>query len=811
MFKLVITAIFLCSATFMEGAESRLYSDALQAIGEGIPEVGIQKLQKYLSGDIDPVERNAATLKLAGALLDAGHPDEALQALGTTADGSNAECEFLKARILSALGRWSEAASTFHKIGVNNNTPFSVRAGIGEAESLYALDRLPEAIAILESLPNPGTEVKLRLADFYFETHDEKKCADVLASVKPATPSEIKWKKYVEGRQLIAGDQATQAMARFEEVIKDPQGVGEGLFAGATLGMAEARLIKSGPEAADDVLEEFIQKHPESRFLELIFRRLDQIYSNEENPSDSELLKWSQNPPARRQAFAIFYLAKAELREKKAEQALDALETFTRDFPDHSLAAKALLMKGAILADAGKLDFALSAFEEAMRKAPDGDSLAEAEIAAGRVQFFKRENVLAADMFRSAAGHSQRLWQTAVFDSALAWLNQGNYDKFLEDYKQLSAMFPGSDFRRELLLEEGLMQARSGDPRAKDSLALFISDFPDHARVAEARLALAEISFHSSDFAGAGNYLRAVNETPQSIETSDHAEYLAIFLADATEPRDEQKVIDACLKFIQERKKSSLLPEVRMKLGQTYYRREDFADAQTQFELLAAESPDTPYGEMALFLAGKSSMQTMNADSTNHAIELFEQVAKLNGSLKLYARLQEALIKSRPGTESEAVILYDDILSSKPDAELKFSALCGKGDNYFTMGSSDPKAFDQAAVVYNTMAKDPDATVFWRNQALYKKGKCLEKENKLAEALEVYYDVLQAGDAAGGEPDFFWYYKAGFDAARILVAQEQWKSAIGIYQKMANLSGPRSNEAKERARQLRMDHFIWEN
>jgi len=806
----LLVCFTLASVSAASGASdaSRLYSEAQQSIADGIPEVGVQKLKQYLASDIPAASRPGATLKLAGALLDAGRPEEALQTLGKTGDG--AEYDFLKAEILSALGRWNDAVTLFHQLGEEKNPQFSIRAKQGEAEALYALDRLPEAIAILESLPDSGSDVKLRLADFYLEAHETQKCEMLLSSFTPSSPSGLKWKTYLEGRLLLVRDRAGTAMKKFDEILKDPRGADENLMVGATLGKTGASVILGGAEQADNVLEDFIRLHPDSRYLDLLFRRLDQIYANEENASDAELSKWSQNPPLRRKALAIFYMARAEIRAKKSEKALADLEGFSRDFPDHPLAAKACLLQGGILMDNGKTEPALTAFETAMRNAQNGDILAEAEIAAGRAHFKQREYVLAANMFRSAAGHSENLWQTAMFNSALAWLNQGNYDKFIEDYKQLSARFPEGNFRRDLLLEEGLLQARSGDPRAKESLRLFIRDFPDHSRVAEARLALAEICFLSSDFSNASSYLKAVNTTPQSIETSDRAEYLALFLADATAPGNEQKVISACQKFIQEHKKSALLPEVRMKLGQIYFQHEDFANAQTQFELLAAESPGTPYAETAFYLAGKSAMQSMNSGATDRALELFEQVKKLNGPLKPYALQQQALIKSRLGLESEAVILYDNILGSNPDADLKFAALCGKGDNYFSMGNNDPKAFEQAITVFNDLAKDSDVTPFWRNQALYKKGKCLEKQNKPDEALTVFYDVLESQPGNGEEPDYFWYYKAGFDTARMLETREQWKSAIGIYKKMAGVNGPRSKEAGDRAQQLRMEHFIWE-
>ena len=56
--------------------------------------------------------------------------------------------------------------------------------------------------------------------------------------------------------------------------------------------------------------------------------------------------------------------------------------------------------------------------------------------------------------------------------------------------------------------------------------------------------------------------------------------------------------------------------------------------------------------------------------------------------------------------------------------------------------------------------------------------------------------------------DFFWFYKAGFDAADVFRLQGQWKSAVGIYDKMANLPGPRAAEARERAAQLRVEKFL---
>ena len=110
--------------------------------------------------------------------------------------------------------------------------------------------------------------------------------------------------------------------------------------------------------------------------------------------------------------------------------------------------------------------------------------------------------------------------------------------------------------------------------------------------------------------------------------------------------------------------------------------------------------------------------------------------------------------------------------------------------------------------VFDFLATLPDVTPAWRNQALYKKGRALEQLKRQPEALTAYYDVLEKSAAEGRE--FFWYYKAGFDAAALFEKQEDWKSAIGIYQKMTKLDGPRASEAKARLSQLRLERFIWD-
>jgi hypothetical protein len=114
----------------------------------------------------------------------------------------------------------------------------------------------------------------------------------------------------------------------------------------------------------------------------------------------------------------------------------------------------------------------------------------------------------------------------------------------------------------------------------------------------------------------------------------------------------------------------------------------------------------------------------------------------------------------------------------------------------------------EALSEYETLASQPDVPPVWRNQALHKKAKALEPTRQ-QEALEGFYRVLDSPNSvASGE--FFWLFKAGFDAARILEGRQAWRDCVAMYERLASLGGPRAQEAKNRASQIRLERFLWD-
>lgn len=792
--------------------------EAAKLLREGLPEVAMIKLREALADETLAPEAKAALEKqLAGALLEAGHAEEALARIEGL-EGSGNEVTLLKGRTLAALGRWEEALASFRHVHQSAGEGRD-EAAIGIAMGLRALgggggdkaEALDAAIGTLEKVEQPNVEVQLRLAELYLEAGRVADCEPLLAATEPVTLREKKWKQYLEARQLLTAGHPAYALGRFEALERDPQGVSFEMSVGVVFGIADSRAQLKSLSSADGVLEKYISRHPEHPKLELIFRKLDGIYAKEENFSDSVLKKWVEQGPSLRAGYALYYQAKAAERGRRHERALRLLEPYAERFPGHPMLADALLLQGELLTREERYTEAQAVLEAAMRAAGNDLQRAGIEMASAAVLFRQGEFVLAATLYRAAGERAPELWEKAVFNAALSWLHQGNAARFQENFKELSQRHPDGPYRRELILEEGLLLARQGKRSVKKAEAVleqFVEEFPGNVRVVEAQLALAELRYESHDHKGASRYLKVIHETKIPRHQEQQAEYLAIFVADASSPEKPEKVIKLCKRFLEEHPGAAREPEVLMKLGQVYFRIGDFVSAQAQFEQLALRHPDSPLTEAASFLAGQSAIKSMSEGGMDRAIELFEEVVKLKGPLQFQARMEQAQVQNQLGRQGEAILVYDAILQADPPEEIRFAALAAKADNLSELGETKSGAWEEALAIYSRLAEEAGARSAWHGQSLYNKGRCLAALHRKDEALAAYHDVLEAGVE---EPrEYFWFYKAGFDAAALCEERSQWKSAIAIYQKIASLEGPRSEEAKARISSLRLEHFIWE-
>ena len=376
-------------------AEPPLLDEARQALAERLPQIATQKLRIFLSTpDLAAEDRRAATLALAEALLAAGQHDDALAVLKPLA--ADPDARLLQAHIFAAAGRWAEALPLYRDL-----KPDAAR--LGEAESLQALGETARAADVLEPFvrAHPGSvPARLRLAALLIETRKLKPVRELLAATKPTTPGDMKWRRYIEARMLLAEGQSAPALAAFTELTRDREHLTEHLLAAATLGSAEARIALAGYDEADKELETFLWRYPESPWLELVFRRLDQIYAAQKNPAEGELQKWTLKPPARRTALARYYLAKLQIRGMKWEKATITLDLFVPNHPRHPLLPAVHLMRSDLALQRRDFPAAERALEAAQRAAKTDEVRAEIELRTGLVHYQQGKHLLAAQLFR---------------------------------------------------------------------------------------------------------------------------------------------------------------------------------------------------------------------------------------------------------------------------------------------------------------------------------------------------------------------------------------------------------------------------
>ena len=789
-------------------------AEASAPLSEGVPEVAVVRLQALLNRNLSDAEWRAVAEKLAEAQVAAKKPEDTLLLSADTRVRELPWAKFWRAQAFAGLNRWADALPLYEELAANEASSFHGAATFGAAEMLRALGKRDDALRKLNLLFHNrewAIRAQLTAAELYIQMGDAHDTQRLLEEMKPPSVAERRERRLLRGHLELLLQRPERAIGMFQALLRQPEKSGHATLIAALFGTAEAYLQLKTPEIGDDVLEKFIDLHPADPDLPLIFAKLDDLYRAEHKPSRNELEKWVRRPEEPRRTFARWYLARLEIRAGRRERARQLFSDLRHTRLKSLAVAHAFLEFAHFEMQDRHFDEAIAILDDARLLYPEPALLARIDFLSAQAHYLAKRFDTATVAFEQIA-HSNSPWaNAALFNASSGWLQLGNHTRFLADYSEMEKQGGDQEARADLRLEEGLMQAAKGDKKAETSLHQFIRDFPKSPRVSEAWIALAELAFHSSPprvDEARKNLARAAESAPTAA-AAERGDYLNIWVEESAGENDT-KVIELAKRFLRQHASSSFAPEVRLKLAELYYRRQDFANAQTQFETIAQQNPDEALAEKALFFAAKSAMSSMGEHSLDRAIVLFDQVVQKNGAMRWSARNEEALIERKLGKTKDALALYDEVLKSDAPQSEKREALCGKGDIFFEIGGSEN--YQQAIEIYDRLASDKNEPSEWRNQALFKKALCLEKRNDRAGALETFYRILE-DLAVARRPDeqreLFWYYKAGFNAARLLEEDSKWESAAAIYERLVAAGGNRSEEAKARLNHLRLEHFLW--
>ncbi len=788
-------------------------TSATQPLIDGVPQVAVVRLRAFLEQHPAEEEKRAAILKLAQALTAADQPNESLSMLDDSSVRDLPAANFLRGQSLAALSRWDEALPFYEKLADDPKSPFQAEAILGRAETLRALGRIDDALQAYNLIardPQWNVRAHFRAAELLLAKNDTLAAARELNSSEAKSAGDRKELRYLRGCVEMQFGNKKRATTLFASILKSPQGATHSLLLATLFAIADMHLRANTPDAGDDFLEEFTERHPDDSNLPAIFAKLDQLYAAERRQGRHDLGRWAHDPAQPRRALAQWYLARAELRLRRRDIALQIFDELRAQHPAIPELAGAFLENAQLLLEDHRFEAATAALEVA--RSLHGGREVEERIGflAGRLDYAAGNFEVAAMDFQRVALISKKHSSAALLNESFAALRAGDGAQLAAANEQLKEADAAT--RGEVGLEQALAQAGHSEKNAPDLLRNFITNFPKHPRISEAWVALAELAFHASPprLDEARQDLKHAAESPPTAAAQERSEYLAIWIEEAAVPPNETKVIDIANEFLQKYADSSVANDVRLKLAEIYYRRQDFASAQTQFTLLAQQNPNGPLAEKAQFFSAQSARQSMAVGGLERALTLFDEVVKKNGELKWAARNEQAVIERKLAKNADAMTLYEEVLKGDAKNPEKREALCGKGDILYELGASNSENYKRAAEVYEQLAKQSEVGSHWHNQALCKKGMCQEKLNQPTEALATFYQIVEDGGRPDKRREFFWFYKAGFNAARLLEEKSSWQPAAAIYQKLSFAGGPRSDEAKTRLKQLRLEHYLWE-
>jgi outer membrane protein assembly factor BamD (BamD/ComL family) len=827
------------------------FKEGLDALSARLWEVAAARFEAALTTPgLDAAGRQAILVRLAETRIRAGEADAGLKALADPALAGHPELPFWKAQALAAGGRLQEALTELDGPAIAATAPHFREALFTRAALLQALGNSQgalEALATLTKDRDAATALRARLESATILL-GLGRAEEALTAIPPLnarmTPRQSARAELLRAEaQLERGEhQAAEKIfsALLAKADEDPAATS--YQHEAALGLARAQIAGGNREAATDGLLAFIENQRDSPKIGLAFPALLDCLPDAPATDDVILTKlrewcpapviktpitiaagngitgvWPSPPPEDNELAtqALYHLALGLRREGSAvsrEQARRLLTRLRLDDPEHPLAERALLETARWdLAD-GRNEQAAAALAalDGSRSAPA--LRAEASLSAAHSAFAAGDFPLAGGELEKAAGLLDGdARRGATLNAAVARLASGDLPGF-----QKIAADPAAQglVKTELELERALFLTSRRDPSALATLDRFILDHPDHPRVPEARLAaaLAALETNPPDPAFATAQLDSLSPE-QAGELSPGALALArVWLAGREKRWTDAEALAE--EFLKNHPGDPRCHELRYELGMARFQNGDYNDARLVLATLATEAPASSLAEPALLLAARASALVATTEAKRESLALFDQVIARKGPLADVARLMKVRALGPAEAAKELLPWFDQM---KKDHPLRLRVGLELGDALFNSAGTDSAPLAQALKIYETLLAELPADSASRPEIEFQRGKVLERlpdpklptKKREAEALDVYFSVLEAATRQA-PADWRWVDRCGVQARLLLEGAQRWEAAIGIAEMHAKLASPEAPAAAERAKALKLEHFIWD-
>lgn len=815
-------------------AQSPDFLGARRALDAALPNVARVKLERLLARqDLSAKDRTAVLELDVESCIRGDEPAVAL--LRMDAHDVPNEC-FWRGQAQLKLGDFEQALASFD--ACPETSPHYKFAQLGKAHALAGQGRDAAARRVIKDLRDDENEEIARQARLLFNELelDADRAQVVLDRLNRETGGKDARVQFLRARALFQlGD-----LQRAESILRDilgTSGIGRHAHDAATVLLAQVLAAKD-PAAAVQTLVAFLNgfssapavANTESDYWEEAFVLLESL-SHQPGMSARLLpsaLAWAADASIpERHGHAHHLVARMLHDVGRDEEAIGFLEALIQLQPRHPRTADAMRLAMEIHG-AQRSDERVLSLGEKWRQNYGGGEESVVDFLSALIRFSRGEYADAAVLFTKAADMDSDLTRRkrALYNGAVSALKAGQTALYLTLLSQLQQAGdagnqdkdkPGDGVTAaDLKLDHALSLAAKVDiSAAENELNAFVEDPANagHPRIAEAHIALAELRLLDVpprvETAETALQSAAAAAPPDAVR--ERIDYVRIWLQEARQ--DLAAVTKEAEAFVARWPSSTRAPELHMKLGETYYRNQNFASARTNFELVVKNWPQSPYADSALYFAGKSAMAVATPEGINTAISLWEELADTDSPLAFDARVQQVFAKRRQGDNEQALKLLDTLLNEAP-ADRRVGLLGDKAELLLSLAKENPANYGAASTLLDPSKLPPGLPFVARARLNVLRALALKAQNLTDEALEACYDTVEAGfnpDPPVATPsEFEWFYRAGFLALDYLEEQKKWEPASLLAERLGRTAGPLAKEAADRASRIRLQHFLWD-
>lgn len=799
MKRVLFIAVIAASPAWVGAQTADVQAQAQSALRAGVPQTAIASVKESLrkgEGDRGSLSRLLARLQLA-----AGAPEEALKTLDAGDNADGAEWKLLRGAALAAQGGSAAASKVLEPLTPDNAEATLLLARIRSEQG----DR-DGALGIMLKIPNDAannTQTLRLLLDLRLSAEDSTAAGALLQKIETENLLPKPEIAAAKGRLLLAQKRPTDAVTAFEAALSAPD-VAPNIRDNARLGLSRAAQAVGDNAKARACLREALGAGTTSAALRQIMEAWVTLEKASGADPSGDLRSWSAEKDSKRGIEATLQLAQSDLESKGTEAATASLKQLLgrKDLePAQRRRAEFLVAEAKITA--GQAKEALAALDGM----EDADPYRTAMLR-GRALAATGANRQAQDTFAEAAKTGgTRGEKTAAaanrFVTALATDDLALAKSAWEALRETASDDP------RFLQWTFMMAAAEARQGQIAGLTAVARRTPSTDYSFQAKVALAEWRLARGETEAAERILKTAEPETDTPERAASLAAAAIFTADNAGSKPRNELVADCENFLSGNTNAPEAADVSFKLAELHARAGDHAAAETVLAGLAAKLPDSESAALAKFLAAQAASRSMSDAATDRALVWFNELAQGQSSLKHRARFEQASLLLRQKKFADALALHESTMAADPPADVRHAAQMERADILFAMGTTQPEKLDEAAAAYDLIIADQTAPADWRDQAACKRAAALTRRGQTEKALALYRGIIDRSEGKGA--DQFWLLKAGMDAARLLEEQQDWGAAVAVYDRLASASSAQREELEQRARRLRLEHFIWEN